>query len=66
MNRGRLALAAPSVRTPSLAHTRLWATISEPAKVPKPQSVEAITRVGSPTASAAAAIRSATTSGCST
>ena len=44
-------MAAPSVRARSFAHTTLWATISEPAKVPKPQSVEAMTRVGSPTAS---------------
>ena len=50
----------------SFVHTTLSSTSMEPAKVPKPQSTPARTRVRSPMASAAATIRSATTSGCST
>src|SRR5262249_10605181 len=62
----RLASFAPSPSAPSLAHTTLSAHISEPAKVPKPQSVEAMTRVRSPIAPTIWAMRSAMTSGCST
>src|SRR5262249_40260074 len=62
----RLAMSAPSLSARSLAHTTLGAHISEPANVPKPQSVDAITRVRSPIAATAWPIRSATTSGCST
>ena len=61
-----VAMSAPSRQAVSLAHTTSSATISEPAKVPKPQSLEAMTRVRSPTASTASQIRLATTSGCST
>src|SRR5262249_44696045 len=50
------ALAQPP---PSAPHSR-------PAKVPKPQSVPAMTRSRSPTAATASSIRRATTSGCST
>jgi len=33
-------MAAPSLRLESFAHTTLCATISEPANVPTPQSVD--------------------------
>jgi len=49
----RLASSAPRASVRSFSHTTLSATISEPAKVPKPQSVDAMTRSGSPTASTA-------------
>ena len=48
-----LASSAPRASVRSLAHTTLSATISEPANVPKPQSVDAMTRSRSPTASTA-------------
>src|SRR5262245_41451714 len=60
------ARSAPCRRLASFAHTTLSATMSDPAKVPKPQSTEAITRRRSPTASTTRQMRSATTSGCST
>ena len=48
-----LARSAPSLSARSFAQTTLSATSSEPAKVPNPQSTDAITRLGSPTASTA-------------
>ena len=50
----------------SFGHTMLAATHSRPAKVPKPQSVDAMTRSRSPIAATASSMRRATTSGCST
>ena len=49
----------PQNTTPAATHSR-------PAKVPKPQSVEAITRTRSPTVATASAMRRAPTCGCST
>src|SRR5882757_5199399 len=60
------ARSAPSRMVFNFGHTMLAATHSRPAKVPKPQSVEAMTRSRSPTAATACAMRPATTSGCST
>ena len=50
-HRRLVAIRAPSAKVASLAHTTLSATMSVPAKVPKPQSTDAMTRVLSPTAS---------------
>src|SRR6185369_9002697 len=50
----------------SFGHTIEAATHSRPAKVPKPQSVEAMTSSRSPIAATASSMRRATTSGCST
>ena len=50
----------------SFGHTIEAATHSRPAKVPKPQSVDAMTRSRSPIAATASSMRRATTSGCST
>ena len=47
-HRRPVARAAPSTSAASFAHTTLSATISEPAKVPNPQSVEAIRARGRP------------------
>ena len=60
------AMSAPSRSASSFFHTTCATTYSRPAKVPKPQSVEAMTRSRSPTAATASSIRRATTSGCST
>ena len=60
------ARSAPSRRVFSFGHTMLAATHSRPAKVPKPQSVDAMTRSRSPIAATASSMRRATTSGCST
>ena len=46
--RRRVASSAPRASARSFAHTTLSATISEPANVPKPQSVDAMTRSGRP------------------
>ena len=59
-------MSAPSRSDLSFFQTMLAATHSRPVKVPKPQSVEAITRSRSPTTDTASSMRRATTSGCST
>src|SRR6185369_4276055 len=60
------AMSAPSRIALSLGHTIDAATHSRPAKVPNPQSVDAMTRSRSPIAATASSRRRATTSGCST
>src|SRR5690348_3209072 len=60
------AMSAPSRNERSFSHTAGSITHSRLVKVPKPQSVEAMTRSRSPTARTASSIRRATTSGCST
>src|SRR5215470_12193015 len=60
------AISAPSRIDLSLSQTTGSITHSRFVNVPKPQSVEAMTRSRSPTAATASSIRRATTSGCST
>ena len=62
----RDARSAPSRIAFSFGHTIQAATHSRPANVPKPQSVDAMTRSRSPIAATASSMRRATTSGCST
>src|ERR1700689_2213334 len=62
----RDAMRAPSAAAASFPQTISSATYSRPAKVPKPQSVPAITRPRSPTTGTACSSRPATSSGCST
>src|SRR5262249_21705542 len=59
------ASRAPSVSEASFIHTILESTCSRPAKVPKPQSTPAMT-FPAPATCAYCAMRSATSSGCST
>ena len=60
------AMSAPSRIAFSFSHTTGSITHSRLVNVPKPQSVEAMTRSRSPTTDTASSIRRATTSGCST
>src|SRR6516225_2108394 len=60
------AISAPSRTDLSFSHTTGSITHSRLVNVPKPQSVEAMTRSRSPTTDTASSIRRATTSGCST
>src|SRR5215472_5292767 len=60
------AISAPSRIDLSLSQTAGSITHSRRVNVPKPQSVEAMTRSRSPTAATASSMRRATTSGCST